>query len=211
MAMADSETQDAAKEQDPDKASFIRKGVDDLRQEMQPELDLCQGVAESDYNEAWSYLVQSASAGNATAAGYFYTAPPVPADGTDTSDLQSFWSDHREQYRDMAIQAGNVYALNAASVMEAMGIGPYGARVKYPANLYNALMFATAAAPLDARPKQGNGNEYLDMLRAKLSSQQIADAEREGASIREKYFSGVQPIDDMQKAGTLRPERCANP
>lgn len=208
MTMAEKESGEAAKEPNLARQAFMRNGAEELRQDMKPELDMCQGVAATDYNEAWSYLIQSASAGNAEAAGYFYMAPPVSAD-VDTVELQRIWSEHREEYRDMAIRAGNVHVLNAASVLEGMGIGPYGARVQYPPSLYNALKFATALGPLDARRKPGDENPYLDLFRPKLSEQEFADAQREGEQLRETYFQGIKPVDDPQQSGKPRPERCA--
>ncbi|MBS0319928.1 MAG: hypothetical protein JSR18_05255, partial [Proteobacteria bacterium] len=145
--VVDEEEKSVTEIKDPAKAAYLRADMADTRAMIAPDVAMCQGVAQADIDEAWSYLVQSASAGDGTAAGTFYTAPPTRA-FAENSEILDVWLQHREEYRDMAIRSGDIYALQVASMQAISGMGWGGRSRTFPKDMALAVEYATALRPL---------------------------------------------------------------
>ncbi len=209
QSLADLQDERAKTEKDPKDAAILKQAAVAWRASLVPDLELCKDVAPADYNEAWSYLVQSASAGNAAAAAAFYIAPPID-NKAENAEVIAAWADHRVEYRDMAIRAGNVYALNAAVIFETFGGGRGVPNNAFEANPYNSLMYMTALLPLIADHASGLDDRLKERYRAQLSPAQFEDAQRDGDALRRQFFANATPVSDVTRADKARPEHCGD-
>ncbi len=200
---------DAVKNPDPKETAAILKVADAERISLAPELARCEGVSDVDRNEAWSYLAQAASAGNAAAAATFYTGPPTEY-FKQNSDVLDFWLEHREEYRDMAIAAGDLYALHQAGGEASMGVGWGGRSREFPKDPALAVTYDTAILPLLADNNAAGKQMALERLAKSMTPAEFEAAQKAGEALRARYFANVQPISNVNRVATFRPERCAD-
>lgn len=173
------------------------------------EKTFCEGILESDTDDAWRYLWAAAQQGNVVAMSKFARDPVISI--SNLAVASEGWAVYRNNAPRLlwqAVQGGDVMALFQSFFSSASGLTAGGKGV-IERDPYNAVVYGTAALPLLDPRRQAMVERLVARLSNELKPDQVLQATADGERLRSQYFSASKSAVDTVNDGYAIAADCA--